>query len=47
MPDGGDLWVRAEKFETPVRRDDIGWGIGAGKYCRIWVSDFRSGHSPS
>ena len=27
MPDGGKLWLRTELFESPTRREDIGWGL--------------------
>lgn len=43
MEGEGRLWVRAERFDSPSRRDDIGWGLAAGSYCRIWISDTGSG----
>ena len=43
LPEGGGLWVRAERFVTKSHRDEIGWGLAPGAYCRIWVSDSGTG----
>lgn len=45
MSDGGYLLVRAERFDTPVSRPDIGGGLPPGRYCRISVADTGGGIS--
>ena len=35
--------MRTEQFSTVSRRNNIGLGIGAGEYCRIWVTDNGEG----
>ena len=43
MPQGGDLLMRVERFDTESRRPEIGAGLNPGCYARIWVSDTGSG----
>ena len=38
-PQDGMLQIRAERFGISNRTESIGWGLAAGDYCRIWVSD--------